>query len=392
MSKNKIKVLQITGAMNRGGAEVMLMDIYRNISKDVHFDFLVNYKLKEGVLKGDFDDEIKKKGSHIKHIGSQFDLGPLKYIKEFKRICKELGTPDIVHIHMNTKSGFIAFAAKKARIKQIIIHSHADLKFRGSFFSRLISNLELVIQKQLMAISANHFWGCSQEANESLFYKRLLTSKNSAIIKNAVDVTSYQNVSIARVKELRESYGVNEGTIVFGNVGRVVRHKNVSFIIDVLDKVNKENIDIDFVFVFAGRDEQPDYLEEILYKAKLYNMEGKIKYLGVRDDIPVVMNSFDVFVGPALKEGFGLVAVEAQAAGLPSVLFTGFPKTVDMNLNLVTFLNNFDQGIWKDNILQVIGDKCDDKFLINNQIKFLGFDSKENTKNVEGYYKALLRR
>ena len=59
MSKNKIKVLQITGAMNRGGAEVMLMDIYRNISSDFHFDFLVNYKLNEGIRKGDFDNEIK---------------------------------------------------------------------------------------------------------------------------------------------------------------------------------------------------------------------------------------------------------------------------------------------------------------------------------------------
>lgn len=388
MSKNKIKVLQITGAMNRGGAEVMLMNIYRNISKDVHFDFLVNYKLKEGVLKGDFDDEIKKKGSHIKHIGSQFDLGPLKYIKEFKRICKELGTPDIVHIHMNAKSGVIAFAAKKAKINQIIIHSHADLKFRGSFFSRLISNLELVIQKQLMAISANHFWGCSQEANESLFYKRLLTYKNSAIIKNAVDVTSYQNVSMVRVKELRESYGVKEGTIVFGNVGRVVRHKNVSFIMDILDKINKENID--FVFVFAGRDEQPDYLEEILNKAKQYKIEDKIKYLGVRDDIPVVMNSFDCFIAPALKEGFGLVAVEAQAAGLPCVLYKGFPRTVDMNLNLVTFLNDLDASEWATAI-KLLPKKNNDLTLIKEAIITKGFDSVSNTKGIEKRYNLLMK-
>ena len=59
---------------------------------------------------------------------------------------------------MNAKSGVIEFAAKKAGIKQIIIHSHADLKFKGHFISKLISNLELVVQKQLMAMSANYFW------------------------------------------------------------------------------------------------------------------------------------------------------------------------------------------------------------------------------------------
>jgi glycosyltransferase EpsF len=373
--------------MNRGGAEVMLMDIYRNISADVHFDFLINYKVKAGILKGDFDDEIRSKGGQIEHIGSQWDLGFLKYIKAFKKVVQKIN-PDIVHIHMNAKSGVIAWAAKKSGINHIIIHSHADLKFRGSLLSRVVGKLELLFQKQLMAMSANSFWGCSREANESLFYKRLLTPKNSAIIKNAVDVRSYQNVSELKVKELRSSYGVKKDTIVFGNVGRVVKHKNVSFIIDVLDKLNKENID--FLFVFAGRDEQPNYLNEILSKAKLCGIEDKIKYLGVRDDIPLVMNSFDVFLGPALQEGFGLVAVEAQAAGVPSVLFTGFPKTVDMNLNLVTFLDNFTIIEWVKAIKQ-LPKKNNDYNLIKTAIITEGFDSQFNTKEIEERYNSLLK-
>jgi glycosyltransferase EpsF len=383
-----IKVLHVVGSMNRGGAEVMLMDIYRNISNDFHFNFLINYKTKQGILKGDFDDEIKSKGGRIEHIGSQWDLGPIKYVKEFKRVIQKLEKPDIVHIHMNAKSGVIAWAAKKAGIKNIIVHSHADLKFRGSFISKLVSNIELIIQKKMMAISANYFWGCSQEANESLFYKRLLTSENSKIIKNAVDVTSYQNVSTTKVKQLRDSYTIKKDTIVLGNVGRVVRHKNVAFIIDVLNEINKKNID--FVFVFAGRDEQPDYLEEILNKAKLYKIEDKIKYLGVRDDIPVVMNSFDVFIGPALQEGFGLVAVEAQAAGLPSVLYTGFPKTVDMNLNLVVFFNNLNAKEWGKEIIS-LPKKNNDFNLIKKTIISKGFDSASNTEEIEKQYKILIK-
>ena len=383
-----IKVLHVVGSMNRGGAEVMLMDIYRNISTNVHFNFLVNYKVNQGVLKGDFDDEIKLRGGQIKHIGSQWDIGFVKYIKAFKEVISTIEKPDIVHIHMNAKSGVIAFAAKKAGIKNIIIHSHADLKFTGNFISKLVSNVELIVQKQLMASSANHFWGCSQEANESLFYKRLLTPEKSAIIKNAVDVSSYQNISLEEVKQLRASYGIKENTIVFGNVGRVVRHKNVAFIIDVLDKINKENND--FVFVFAGRDEQPDYLEEILMKAKQYNIESKIKYLGVREDIPVVMNSFDVFLGSALQEGFGLVAVEAQAAGVPCVLYTGFPETVDMNLNLVTFLNHLDAAKWAKAI-KLLPKKNNDFSLIKEAITSKGFDSVSNTREIERRYNLLMK-
>ena len=385
MSENKLKVLHVVGSMNLGGAEVMLMDIYRNISSDLHFDFLINYKVKAGINKGDFDDEIISKGGQIEYIGSQWDLGFLKYIKAFKKVVQKV-SPDIVHIHMNAKSGVIALAAKRAGINNIIIHSHADLKFRGSLFSRFVSNFELLIQKQFMAISANHFWGCSQQANMSLFYKKLLTPNNSAIINNAVDVDSYQNASLLKINELRDSYGVNKNTLILGNIGRIVSHKNVSFLMDVLNILNKENVD--FIFVFAGRDEQPDYLNEIHAKAKSYNIENKIKYLGVRNDIPVVMNSFDVFLGPALKEGFGLVAVEAQAAGIPCVLYKGFPKSVDMNLNLVTFLDNFNISEWIMAIKNL--PKKEMNFSqIKEAILRKGFDSKENTKKIEETYKLI---
>ena len=142
--------------------------------------------------------------------------------------------------------------------------------------------------------------------------------------------------------------------------------------------------------MFAGRNEQPNYLKEILNKAKNCGIEAKIKYLGVRDDIPLVMNSFDVFLGPALQEGFGLVAVEAQAAGLPCVLYTGFPKTVDMNLNLVTFLDNFNVIEWVKAIKQ-LPKKTKDFILIKTAIVSKGFDSQFNTKEIEERYNSLLK-
>lgn len=383
---NKIKVLHITGAMNRGGAEVMLMDIYKNISEDFHFDFLVNYKIKNGIIKGDFDDEILLKGAQIKHIPTQWDIGPRNYIKKFKEICTEIGMPEIVHIHMNAKSGIIALAAKKAGIKNVIVHSHADLKFRGGFVSRLASTLELQFQKILISKYANYFWGCSNEANLSLFYKKLLMPKKATIINNAVDVKSFQNVSNDEVIALRKSYNINEKTIVLGNIGRIVSHKNVIFIIDILSQLHKENID--FVFVFAGRADQEDYLEAIFNKAKKYDILNKIIYLGIREDVSVVVNSFDVFIAPALKEGFGLVAVEAQAVGLPCLLYTGFPKTVDMNLGLVTFFDTFDVKAWSDAVINS-KEKNKNKEQLFEAIASKGFDINSNTKQIEELYKKM---
>ncbi|RDI58372.1 glycosyltransferase [Flavobacterium glaciei] len=382
-----IKVLHVTGAMNRGGAEVMLMDIFRNISKDVHFDFLVNHKKKSGITSGDFDEEIKSRGAQIKYIPVQWDLGIKRYCFEFKKIIDELGTPDIVHIHLNAKSGVIAMAAKKAGVQHIIVHAHADLKFRGSFLSRLVSTLELKFQKILIAKYGDYYWGCSQEANLSLFYKHLLTPLHSAVINNAVDVKEFQQVSKDEVGALRLTYNLQKDTIVFGNIGRVVRHKNVLFIIEILNEIKKANID--FVFVFAGRADDPTYLLEINNKADSYGLKERVIYLDVRDDVPVVMSSFDVFIGPALKEGFGLVAVEAQAAGVPSVLYKGFPRSVDMGLNLVNFQDTFDLDKWVKACTS-LKLKRTDLDVVGNAIIAKGFDSRTNTNTIEKMYKKII--
>jgi glycosyltransferase EpsF len=376
--------MHVVGAMNRGGAEVMLMDLFRNIGVGFQFSFLVNYKIKKGITEGDFDIEILKKSGQIYHIPAQWDKGPIAFIKEFKNIFKKNGTPDIVHIHMNSKSGIIALAAKKAGVKTVIVHSHADLKFRGSTLSNIISNLELNFQKKLMAKYADYFWGCSQEANLSLFPKYLLTQEKSAIINNAIDVAAFHKVSTEEVNVLRSKFKLTENTIILGNIGRIVAHKNVSFVIDVLKELDKRNFD--FVFVFAGRADQPTYLEQILRKVREFKIEDRVIYLDVREDIPVLMNCFDIFVAPALKEGFGMVAVEAQASGTPSLLYNGFPNSVDMGLGLVNFFDSFIIEDWAEAILS-LPSKIEDKKYIHDVISSNGFDIKSNTEKIERLYK-----
>jgi glycosyltransferase EpsF len=382
---NKVKVLHVTGAMNRGGAEVMIMNVFRNISENCHFDFLINYNKTTGKVKGDFDDEIVMKGGQLFHIPAQWEIGPWKYYQYMRKIIAE-SRPDIVHIHMNSKSGIIAWAAKKAGAKFIITHAHADIKFRGSLIYRTASILEMKMQKFLINQFSDYFWGCSVEANKSLYLK--IDARNATIINNAVDTKPYQNIFPEAIDALRTFYKIEDKTIIIGNVGRVVRHKNVIFIIDVIKKLIEKGLDCKFVF--AGRADEEVYLNEIFDKISSYQLDDKVIYLGLRDDIPLVMSSFDIFVGPALKEGFGLVAVEAQAAGLPCVLYNGFPKSVDMQLDLVTFMDTFSVDAWVDAILIMRALPQKDKILIREKIIELGFDSETNTKDIEKKYLKIL--
>jgi len=379
MSK-KLHVLQVVGVMNRGGAEVMLMDIFRHKSKDIQFSFLVNYKIKSGILKGNFDDEIINKKAKIEHIGAQWDIGPIKYIKEFKKIYDKLSKPEVVHIHLNAKCGIIAMAAKKAGAKKIIAHSHADLKFRSSFLRNIVSKLELKFQKFLINKYATDFWGASPEANKSLF----IQYKKAIVINNAVDTDKFQNVSIDKIKQFKNTLHINKDTLIFGNVGRIVKHKNVGFILDVLHEFQKTNSN--FIFIYAGRIDEQDYFNKIKEKIHKYKLESKVIHLGNRDDVPVIVNALDVFIAPALKEGFGLVAVEAQAAGIPCLLYTGFPPSVDMRIGLTYFMNHFDINKWSKQLDQIKHKKIKQLDGIKKNIEHKGFDIKHNTLKIETLY------
>ena len=56
-----IRILHVVGSMDRGGAETMLMNLYRKMDKDkIQFDFVVH-----SMKKGDFDDEIRTLVCHM---------------------------------------------------------------------------------------------------------------------------------------------------------------------------------------------------------------------------------------------------------------------------------------------------------------------------------------
>lgn len=382
-----MKVLIVNGKMNLGGAEVMLMEIYRHKPSDIEMCFLVNERAIDKGKRGYFDDEIESLGGKIYHIGSQGTLGPIRYLKEMKRIIAEV-KPDVIHANLNAKNGFISLAAKVAGVRNIISHCHADIKFRGSLKYRIFNEIEVFIQKFLISIFCNGFWGCSKEANKRLYWPWIRSK--SVVINNAIDTEKFRTVDDKVVKLLRESYNLPENCIVIGNVGRIVRHKGILFVPEVMNELKKQGFDSAFVVV--GRPDDQDYVNEIINRAKVYGIEHRIIMLGERSDIPIVMNSFDVFVGPALREGFGMVAVEAQAAGVPCVLYDGFPKLVDMQLGIVRFHSDFNVEKWAKDVIILSKRRILDKNFVASSIKNLGFDSVENAKVVCEMYKSISER
>ncbi|MBT2657084.1 glycosyltransferase family 1 protein [Bacillus sp. ISL-18] len=359
------RILHIVSAMNRGGTETLLMNIYRNLDKtQVQFDFVTHRE-----EKCDYDDEITNLGGEIYKIPSLGSAGPINYIKELKRITSSKRYI-AVHSHTDYQSGFPILAAKLTGINKRISHSHSNQWTKGNSFKE---KLTLKILRKIIKYSATDYCACSLEAGQFLFGSKLVDQGNVHILKNGIDVSKFLNLGECTTSVRRE-FNIPLGSNIIGHVGSLSHIKNQEFILKILRQLLNEGLDVTLILV--GKGQLRDYLEN---EAKRLNVYKNIRFAGSRGDIPRLMKAFDIFLFPSIFEGFGIAPIEAQCAGVPCVVSDVLPKTTDMGLGLMKYVS-LDDSIknWAKEIKKALEiNKPEDK-TVNNNFSKLGFNILEN--------------
>lgn len=374
-----VRVLVAIGTMNAGGAETLVMEQLRQKSENLEYTMLI-HNLGE-VVEGVYDAEIKSMGVPIINIGSVGYLGQKRYIEEFFKVVNEYGPFDVIHSHLNAVGGVISKAAKKTGIKCRIVHCHADITFRGNIFNRTINELKLQLMRMYIDRYATDYWACSKEAAKRLFYSKRLSS--SIIIPNIIDVSKY--LKEPNSKEIaKEKFGLTNKFII-GSVGRIAKIKNYEFIVDLLNSLKKRNIFADFVCF--GRVVDEIYYNEILQKAKQLGVSDQLHFLGNSSEVAFDIHCFDIFVMPSYSEGFGMAAIEAQAAGIPSIVSKGVPNIVDVKAGLIDFISTENIEQWVDKIESILhqDNLVDNEFIVDCFDKS-GYNSATTAKEIEKKY------
>lgn len=382
--KSKIKVLIATGTMNAGGAETIIMEQLRQKTDEIEYTMLIHYAGK--ILEGIYDKEIKALNIPIIYIHSVGSVGEKQYVNEFCQIVEENGPFDVIHSHLNAVGGIIAKAAKKAGIKSRIVHCHADITFKGNWFKRMINEFKLQYMRVYIDKYANQFWACSEDAAKRLFYQKRL--HNSVVIPNIIDVEKYLTDETI-VSDAKAKFGL-QGKQIIGAVGRIARIKNYEFVVELLKRLKDKNQM--FEFVCFGRIADEEYYEEIIHKAKKLGVYEQLHFLGNSTDIASDIHCFDIFVMPSFSEGFGMASIEAQAAGIPSIVSKGVPQIVDVGANMIEFISIEDMDAWTKSVMKKSKEKpvVDNRFLIECFDK-KGFNSVTTARRIEQKYKVMKR-
>ncbi|WP_318509610.1 glycosyltransferase family 1 protein [Bacillus sp. T3] len=354
--------------MDRGGAETLIMNIYRNIDKSkVQFDFVTHSE-----KKGDYDEEIISMGGNIYRIPSLGTKGPISYIKELKKIMTSTKY-SAVHAHTDYQCGFPALAAKMSGIKTRICHSHSNNWLKSN---RTAENILLYFLRKIIRFSATHYCSCSLEAARFLFGEKNKEISRVRILNNGIDVSQFSNTDSKDRDSVINELGLQKEVKLIGHIGKFSPSKNQYFILKVLEQLVK--VDNSFRAIFVGDGPLRNEIEKEVLKLGL---KDYVLLLGVRRDIPRLMNAFDVFIFPSLFEGFGIVTIEAQSTGTPCVIADTVPKETDMGLGLVSYLNlNENLDTWCFKINEALLIKKPDKQTIENNVTQSGYNIKDNVK------------
>ena len=121
-------------------------------------------------------------------------------------------------------------------------------------------------------------------------------------------------------RSARKTLGIEDMCAV-GCIGRLCYQKNQSFLLKVLTEMLHRNPKTILVLVGEGEDR-----ERLLLSAKQLGIRDSVRFLGVSDQIPSILWALDVLAVPSRFEGLGIVAIEAQAAGLPVLCSEYVPR------------------------------------------------------------------
>ena len=297
MGNVRIKVLHLITELERGGAELLLLDMCRQLRESL--DITVAYLRGPGSLV----PELQRLDIpvHCLRMRSRADISAVWRLWRLLR----RGRFTIIHTHLIDADlvGFIA--ARLAGVPVIISTKHNTDDFRQR--QSLVMKVDSWFANRLDKIIA-----VSHAVAQMLVQDQHVVSGKIQVVHNGIDTERFQNPDVSQRQAARQSFKFAPPTRVITTVARLHPQKGHRYVLQAIPAVVKacgENI----CFVWAGEGPLQHELEAL---ADELDVRRFIRFLGCEQNIPQLLAGSDVFVLASLWEGLGIAVLEAQASGV----------------------------------------------------------------------------
>jgi len=300
-----IRLLLIIPTLVRGGAEKQLTLLACGLPRD-QFDVHVAVLTHSGPLEGD----LRAAGIPVIIIGKRWKFDPLCYWRLQRHIAAL--RPDIVHTWLFAANAYGRQAAIQAGVKHILAGERCVDPWKAAW--------QLAIDRALARRTERLV--TNSTGVKDFYVSRGLPAEKFAIIPNGIAPKPVSN-AVAREQLLAE-LSLPANARLLGAVGRLWPQKRVKDLIWAADLLKTTRDDAHLLIVGDGpqRSRLERYRDQSL-------ITERVHFLGERDDVPRLMQHFDVLWLGSEYEGQSNAIMEAMLAGVP-VIATDIPGNRDL--------------------------------------------------------------
>lgn len=361
------RILHVIHGLNLGGAENFIFNLLNALDDS---NFIFDFVIQEDEIKHiKFKELIESRGGKIYKI-TDFFRNPLKHGKEFSKLLRKIEF-DCIHIHLNALINPLPLFIASKHCPKVILHSHSTSNGKGGTPGKLIHKLNKLIflRKDIIGLA------CSQEAGKWMFGNSPFT-----FISNAINLEKF-SYSEGKRERIRKENNIGESVLI-GQVGRLIPLKNQKFSINLLADLKRKYPDRAYKLMLLGDGDEKENLIKLI---KEKDLSHNVIVKGNVHNAAEYYSAFDIFIMPSWFEGLAVSAIEAQGAGLKSVISDTVTKEVDQT-DSVVFLPLNDKDKWIQTVNEI--SSAYDRTLISKKLVGSSFDIRNMTKTMKRIYNS----
>lgn len=337
----ELRILQVVSTLGVGGAEMWLIAFLRYLKEA---NDVLPYRVKVDIcltsgLRGSLDDEAEALGASLFY--RQYSKRTLPSFARGLRALLRSRNYHAMHDHQEHSAGLHLLLGAGLLPKVRAVHFHNPTTFRArnndSAGGRLVTTIGFFLAKRF----GTHMLGTSAQTlrEQRVDQVNVPVRVYSGALHCGFDTRRFAGDQPAIRTDIRKELGWEDSSKILLFVGRLhmdrkLNQKNPGFALDVAAECMSSNPEIRMIFVGDGADGQ----RELERRSATFGIADRIRFLGVRSDVPRLMLGSDAMLFPTFAEGLGMVAVEAQAAGLRVLASDVVPKECVVVPDLVTFM------------------------------------------------------
>ncbi len=355
--KRPLRIVRIIDRMNVGGPAIHVTLTSERLNDGKRFETLL---LRGEIASGEGDMSYLLDGRNIRQkylpsLGRSISpFNDLKVLWQVYRILR-IEKPDVVHTH-KSKAGLIGRVAAFFAGVPVRIHTFHGHVFHG-YFSPLVSKTVVLLERTLALITDRIFVVGDELKIQLTQTYRIASPEKILVVPLGLDLAQFTEAARREPEthareQLRKSIGVPPDRKLVSIVGRLTKIKNHDLFLEMAKRVLASRPDTGFVIVGGGEREA-----ELKTLAKSLGTDGRVHFLGFRNDTANLYAALDMAIISSDNEGTPVTLIEAGAAGLPVVSTdVGAVRSVVRDNETGFVVPAGDAGALADRVIRLLDD------------------------------------